>query len=174
MKKFTMAALAVLLMAGCATSTAAEPKESLKADSFTTASTEKTFSYGKTALTGDDLWTAFDSFQLTPSVATVNPDGTPNISVVIPGSHTESEGNDYFVFGLAENQTKKNLESSGEGVMTVVGGFGDEKGALSGVGARISFTVVTDEDEKAAVMKANDKITKDSIICKVTAINPLG
>lgn len=172
MKKLTMAAMTALLLAGCATS--AVPTETTSADSFTTASTEKTFSYGETALTGEALWKAFDSFQLAPSVATVNPDGTPNISVVIPGSHTEYDGNDYFVFGLAENQTKKNLETNGEGAMTVVGGFGDAKGALSGTGARISFTVVTDEDEKAAVMKTNDKITKDSILCKVTAINPLG
>lgn len=175
MKKFALTSLAVLLLAGCSAADA-EPSASASAtpetDTFTSASVSDF--YGDSGLTDDALWTAFDSFQLTPSVATVNPDGTPNIAVVIPGSHTEVDGNDYFVFGLAENQTKANLQENGEGVMTLVGGFDDEKKALSGIGARVSFTVVTDEEELSAVKEANEKVTDENIVCKVTEIRSLG
>lgn len=173
MKKLALTSLAVLLLAGCSSSdagSAATPTP--ETDSFTSASVSDF--YGDSGLKDDALWTAFDSFQLTPSVATVNPDGTPNIAVVIPGSHTAVDGSDYFVFGLADNQTKANLQEKGEGVMTLVGGFDDEKKALSGIGARVSFTVVTDEDELAAVKAANEKVTDENIVCKVTEVRPLG
>lgn len=172
MKKMTMTALAAVLLAGCATADKPAETAAASADSFTSASVSDF--YGDSGLSGDTLWAAFDSFQLTPSVATVNPDGTPNIAVVIPGSHTEADGNDYFVFGLADNQTKANLEEKKEGVMTLVGGFDSDKKALSGIGARVSFTVVTDEDEAAAVRNENEKITDENIICRVTEIRPLG
>lgn len=181
MKKLLFSLLALLLMAGCSNQAASpeestQPTETVTAtetiDTFTSASVNDF--YADAGLTGDDLWTAFDNFQLAPAVATVNPDGSPNLSFVVPGSHTVVDENDYFVFGLADNQTKLNLEANGEGVVMLTGGFGDENGALSGIGARIYFTVVTDAEEIEKVKAANEKITDTHIICKVTEIKSLG
>ncbi|MCI5774450.1 MAG: hypothetical protein MR210_07815 [Erysipelotrichaceae bacterium] len=180
MKKLLFSLCALLLMAGCSNQTTTQestlPTETAaptaSVDTFTSASTNDF--YAEAGLTGDDLWTAFDSFQLAPAVATVNPDGSPNVSFVVPGAHTVVDETDYFVFGLAENQTKLNLEANGEGVIMLTGGFGDENGALAGVGARVYFTVVTDADEITKVKAANEKISDESIICKVTDIKSLG
>ena len=75
-------------------------------DAFTSASVASY--YADSALTGDDLMNAINSFSGTYLVCTTNPDGTANAGVFIFAC-VKNEDKYYIQMGLAENQTKQNL-----------------------------------------------------------------
>ncbi len=167
MKKLSFALCALCCLAACSNAS-----EEPTTDTFTSASVG--YYYESAALTGDELWNAFENFQLAPTIATVNPDGSPNLAVFIPAVHTVVEDEEYFVMGLADNQTKLNLEKNKEGIVALYGGYGDEKGPLAGKGARLVFELVEDEDIITKVKASNEIITDQHMILHITEIKPLG
>lgn len=175
MKRVFSTFLAAVMLAGCTASSSA-PAAAASADTVTGASSTETNYYADAALTGDALWTAFDAYQLAPSLATVNEDGTPHIGVYIPGHHQEMDGEDYFIYGLAPNTSRSNLERTGKGELALYGGYDNEKGPLAGIGARISFEVVTDQKLIDKLAEADEAYKGDSmpLVCHVLEIKPLG
>lgn len=133
MKKMTLR-LVMLVMAAllaCAPALA-------EVDAFTSASV--TDFYGDNALTGDELMNAINSFSGFYLVCTTNPDGSANAGYFIYGC-AELDGKYYLKMGLAENQSRQNLLTNGEGLAvyaaTPAGGEEDELYAVSG--ARDAF-----------------------------------
>ncbi len=128
--------------------------------------------YADSALSGDDLMNAINSFSGFYLVCTTNPDGSANAGFFIFGC-AENEGKYYLKLGLAENQSRQNLLANGEGVAVYAANPSGEEGAkpFAVAGAKMRFTVVTDE----AVLSALEvKAGGATILCEVTEIKPLG
>lgn len=141
-------------------------------DSISKASTSNY--YTKTSLTGEDLWKALETYQLSVSVATVNPDGSPNAAVVIPGVTKDRQ---HLFFGLAPNQTGINMKERKLIVVTATGYIapkGDQKMTYSG--ARIIAEYVSDPAvQKKLVEQNKDKKASDStIFLKIVKVLPIG
>ena len=164
--KTRMLRIAMLLMAAmlaCAPALA-------EVDAFTSASV--TDFYGDNALTGDELMDAINSFSGFYLVCTTNPDGSANAAYFIYGC-AEVDGKYYLKMGLAENQSRQNLLTNGEGVAvyaaTPAGGEEDQLYAVSG--ARMRFTVTNDADVLAALEVEEGGST---IVCEITETKSLG
>ena len=166
MKKLTallLAGMMVLSLAACGEKKDEEPS----VDSFTSASVADF--YGDYGLTGDELMNALNSFQGSYLVSTVNPDGSPNIGFYIYGcvKHYDTY---YLQLGLADNQTKQNLERTGKGMAAYAAAPDAEKG-YSMAGARMTFTVVTDE---ALIAELQGDSTHQSMYGEITEVRSLG
>lgn len=184
MRKLLALSAAVLLIAGCSAKPAETPQPTPEAtpettptpqtvDNFTSASVSNF--YADSSLSGEALWDAFDKMELAPTIATVNPDGTANLAVFIPGYHTELNGEDYFGFGFAENQTIANIQRTKTGVISLfIYNPAAEEKADRYTGARLVFELVEDADTLKALKEANEKISDTATMVKVTEIKPIG
>ena len=104
MKKLISVLLACILVLACACAAA-----EATVDAVTTASVANY--YG--ALEGDDLMNAINSYSGFYAVASVNPDGTPNIAYFIFGM--KKVGDVYYIqLGINPNQTTVNIENGSE------------------------------------------------------------
>ncbi len=106
---FVMALILVVIvvLAGCNEAQPA-PAEVPTPSAETIASASGQFYYEESSYTKEELIEYMQAYPYPASVtiATVNEDGSPNISIVIPGI---SEDGNYFVFGLADNRTAENF-----------------------------------------------------------------
>ena len=165
MKKTLLALLVLSLAAALALTPALA-----EVDAFTSASV--TDFYGDSALTGEELMNAINSFSGFYLVCTTNPDGSANAGYFIYGC-LEHEGKYYLQMGLAENQSRQNLLTNGEGVAvyaaTPGGGESDELYAVAG--ARMRFTVVTDSEILAALEIEEGG---SNILCEIIETKSLG
>lgn len=128
--------------------------------------------YASTALTGDELMNAINSFSGFYIVTTTNPDGSANSAFFIYGC-VENAGKYYLKMGLAENQSKLNLQANGEGMAVYAANPSGEEGAkpYAVAGARMRFTVVNDAEVLAALGVEAGGAT---ILCEITEVKPLG
>ncbi|MBQ4265922.1 MAG: hypothetical protein IJB85_10450 [Clostridia bacterium] len=128
--------------------------------------------YADSALTGDDLMNAINAFSGTYLVSTTNPDGTPNTAYFI-FSMVKHEDQYYLQLGLAENQSKANLEANGVGQAVYAALPGSEEGAkpYSVSGARIRFKALEDPS-LAEVLNASGR--PGAMFFEITEIRPLG
>ena len=128
--------------------------------------------YADTAITGDDLMNAINSFSGTYLVSTANPDGTPNTAFFI-FSMVKHEDKYYLQLGLAENQSKANLAAKGEG-MAVYAANPDIAGGAKPypvAGARIWFKALEDPS-LAETLNASGR--PGAMFFEITEIRPLG
>ena len=159
MKKF----LSVLLIL-CMLIPAASLAEG--ADAVTSASV---IDYFGTLMSPADLAASINAYNGFFSVATVNPDNTPNIGFFF-FSAAEYEGKLYLQFGLAENQTRANMESGS--AVTVMYAPLPSEGTYATVGARLTCERVTDEALVEKLMEIMPQ--KSDLIYEVTLIRPIG
>lgn len=159
MKKF----LSVLLIL-CMLIPAASLAEG--ADVVTSASV---IDYFGTLMSPADLAASINAYNGFFSVATVNPDNTPNIGFFI-FSAAEYEGKLCLQFGLAENQTRANMESGS--AVTVMYAPLPSEGTYATVGARLTCERVTDEALVEKLMEIMPQ--KSDLIYEVTLIRPIG
>ncbi len=165
MKKFAallMALLMVLPMVAMA-----EAVASPSADAFTSASVSNY--YAQYALTGDDLMNAVNGQTGTYIVCTVNPDGTPNAAYFI---FAIKKLNDkyYIQLGLADNQSKANLESTGIG-LAIYAANPIEGMTYTVAGARFYFEAIEDQAVVDELMK---DARQGAMFFEITEILPLG
>ena len=161
MKKLVLALMIALSLLGCA---------ALAEDVVSSASVSDSFA--QFALTGDDLMNAINTFSGTYVVTTVNPDGTPNAAYFI--FSMVKHGEDYYLqLGLAENQSKANLNAGSKGVAVYAANPTGAEGApaYSVSGARIWFEALEDE-AIAAELSAGAR--PGAAFYKITAVRPLG
>ena len=128
--------------------------------------------YADTAITGDDLMNAINSFSGTYLVSTANPDGTPNTAFFI-FSMVKHEDKYYLQLGLAENQSKANLAAKGEG-MAVYAANPDIAGGAKPypvAGARIRFKALEDASLAETL---NTSGRPGAMFFEITEIRPLG
>ena len=144
------------------------------ADSISKASTG--IYYGKTSIAGEDLWKALETYECAISVATVNADGTPNASVVIPGVTADRA---YLYFGLAPNQTGINMKERKFAVVTAYNYTSPSKSAdkkMLSIGARIIVEYVSDPATIARLIEENKakKASPSTIFMKIVKVLPIG
>lgn len=128
--------------------------------------------YGDYALTGDDLMNALNSFSGFYIITTANPDGSANSAFFIY-SMVKHEGEYYLQLGLADNQSKANLQANGEGLAVYAANPSGEEGAkpYAVSGARIWFKTIED----AAVLEALTAGAREgAMFYEIVEIRPLG
>ena len=135
-------------------------------DAVTSASV---IDYYGTLLTPSDLAANISAYNGFFAVATVNPDNTPNIGFFI-FSAAEYEGKLYLQFGLAENQTRANMEN-GSAVTVMYAPVPTEQ-PYATVGARMTCERVTDAALVETLMGIMPQ--KSDLIYEVTLIRPIG
>ena len=135
-------------------------------DTFTSASVANY--YGAYGLTGDDLMNAVNSQSGCYIVCTTNPDGSPNAGYFI---FAIKKLNDkyYIQLGLAENQTKANLEQTGEGLAVYATIPTDKPYAVGG--ARFYFETIEDQAIVDELMK---DARQGAMFFEITEVLPLG
>lgn len=129
-------------------------------DAFTGAS--KTSYYSETSLTGDALHKVINNHQAAFVLSTTDPDNSPHAAVFIPAMASGSE----VKFGLADNQTRRNIERTKKAVLTVYRFLPDETRKKRHKGARLILEL--DENQSA------EKNTHKMIIMKIQKVLPLG
>ena len=140
------------------------------ADTFTSASVSHF--YADSALTGDALMDAINTFSGFYLVSTTNPDGTPNSAFFI-FSCLKNDDTYYLQMGLAENQSKLNLTQNGGGLAVYAASPSGEEGAkpYAVSGARMRFTQVTDE---TLLKTLNPSGNEAALFFEITEVLPLG
>ena len=143
MRKMLSVMLACVLMLACVCA-AAET-----VDTVTTASVNNYYQ----ELTGDELMDAINSYSGFYAVASVNPDGTPNLAYFVYGM--KKLGDVYYIqLGIYPNQTSANIEN-GSALMAIYGKApaedADPKTATCG--AKMVLKKVEDEAVLAELMK---------------------
>ena len=108
--------------------------------------------YGDGILTGDDLMNAINSYTGFHAVASVNPDGTPNLGFYIYGC-VKVEDKYYLQLGLAPNQTTANVDNGSE-LVAMYGALPAEGATYPTSGARMTLAKVTDEALLAELLKS--------------------
>ena len=132
MKRFLLILLALTLIALPALA---------EADAVSSASVADYYADG--ILTGDDLMNAINSYTGFYAVASVNPDGTPNLGFYIYGCVKVGDAY-YLQLGLAPNQTTANVESGSE-LVAMYAALPAEGATYPTSGARMTLSRVTDE-----------------------------
>ena len=126
--------------------------------------------YGDSALTGDDLMNAINSFSGFYIVTTTNPDGSPLSAFFIYGC-VKNEDTYYLQLGLAENQSRQNLIANGE-AMAVYAALPEEGANPYAVsGARMWLKQVTDEELYNTLNTAGREGT---LFFEIVTVRPLG
>ena len=127
--------------------------------------------YGDFGLSGDALMEAINTPAGSYVIATVNEDGTPQLGFFVYSMMKEGDTY-YLALGLAENQTRENLERTGEAMAIYAANPGKDADAQYAVsGARMSLKLVT--DEKLAE-KLNTAGYDTTMFCEVEWAKPLG
>ncbi len=139
------------------------------AETTDAVSTASVIDYYGTILTPAELAASISAYNGFFAVATVNPDNTPNIGFFI-FSAAEYEGKLYLQFGLAENQTRANME--GGSAVTVMYAPVPTEGPYATVGARMTCERVTDEALVEQLMGIMPQ--QSDLIYEVTQIRPIG
>lgn len=129
---------------------AAVPAMAETADAVTSASVADY--YGAGMLSGDDLMNAINSYTGFYAVASVNPDGTPNLGFYIYGC-VKVEDKYYLQLGLAPNQTTANVDNGSE-LVAMYGALPAEGATYPTSGARMTLKKVTDEKVLEELLKS--------------------
>lgn len=138
----------------------------------TLAHASGSYYYETDSLTDEELWSAIAEFRAATVVATVNRDHSPNSAFVIPGYVEEG----VLVFGLAENQTAKNLMERDWAVITVLVPYPEKETPYEGTkykGARVVVERISDEAEIQRLMETYDGYPS-SIYMRVVDVLPMG
>ena len=136
-------------------------------DAFTSASVNNF--YG--GIDGDELMNAINSYSGFYAVASVNPDGTPNIGFYIYGC-VKLEDKYYLQLGLSPNQTTANIDNGSE-LVAMYGCLPAEGATYPTSGARMNLKKVED----AAVLEELLKSAPQGyapLYYEVTLVRPLG
>ncbi len=144
--------------------------EGEETDAFTSASVADF--YGAAGLSGDDLMNSINAYNGFFAIASVNPDGSPNIGFYIY-SCVKLEDVYYLQLGLAPNQTTANIEN-GSKLMAMYAAVPAGEGAMSYAtsGARMQLEKVTAEDTIAALKAIAPQGTE--MFYEITEVRSLG
>jgi hypothetical protein len=171
---FRRAALAVLLSVLAAFSAAAAPSP----DAVSAASTQNY--YGDSSPRGTELYDLMSSRRAAFVWSTVNGDGSPNASVMVPGVVDRSEGILSQSFGGGGNQTITNMRERGLAVLTVYQHNPDAEDRLErNIGARLVVEYISDRATQNRLIdryqSANERATlENTVFLRIVRVLPLG
>ena len=170
MKKFALMAAALCILCAAPVFASAEDiPEGVEVEAVSGASVMDF--YGDFAIAGDELMDAINSFSGSYVVSTVNEDGTPQVGFYVYSMI--KDGEDYYVqLGLAENQTRVNLERTGEAMaLYAANPDAEAESQFAVAGARMYLELVTDEE---LIAKLNTTGYETTMFCKVVGTRSLG
>ncbi len=158
-----------LSCAGAAT--AAEKPETEAAETDAVSGASVMDYYGDFGIYGDDLMDAVNGPSGSYVVSTVNEDGTPQVGFFVYSML--KDGDTYYLqLGLAENQTRANLERTGLAMALYAANPEEDANAQYAVaGARMGLELVTDEE---LIGKLNTSGYDTAMFCEVKWIRSLG
>jgi hypothetical protein len=105
------------------------------------------------------------------AVATVNEDGSPNLAYVGPDMVTDK----VLMFGLSDNQTRKNIERRKLAVAGVYIYDPDSEGGLAdSVGARLVLELIEDEGLIGELRGKVPEAPEDVLFMRIVRILPVG
>ena len=160
MKKFLLVLLALALTVLPALA---------ETDAVTSASVADFYADGM--LSGDDLMNAINAYSGFYAVASVNPDGTPNLGFYIYGC-VKVEDAYYLQLGLSPNQTTANVDAGSE-LVAMYAALPAEGATYPTSGARMTLSKVTDEALMEELLKtAPEGFTP--MYYEITAVRSLG
>lgn len=138
-------------------------------DAVTTASVT-TGLYGN--MSQQELLDAIAAYSGVSVVSTVNADGTPNIAIFTPGAAGDDS---HIVFGFADNATKTNLlrDKVAKMVFDIPNTAAETKEERH-QGAVVKLELEEDQDVLADLMANNDRITENSVVCRIVEVLPVG
>ena len=101
-----------------------------------------------------------------------NADGTPNIAIFTPGAAGDDS---HIVFGLADNATKASLlrDKVAKMVFDIPNTAAETKEERH-QGAVVKLELEEDQDVLADLMASNDRITENSLVCRIVEVLPVG
>lgn len=168
-KKWFVSSIAVCLLCSGMAFGAETETETAGVEAVSSASV--TDFYGDYALTGDDLMEAINTPSGSYVVSTVNEDGTPLAGFFV-FSMLKEEDTYYLILGLAENQTRENLERTGTAMaLYAANPEADANAQYAVAGARMELELVTDEE---LVKKLNTTGYDTAMLCEVKGFRSLG
>ena len=117
------------------------------------------------------LLEAIGQFKGLCNVSTVNADGTPNIAIFVPGVADAS----HIFFNWADNATKANVLREKTAIMSydIADPTAEEKAGRHS-GAVVKLELEEDQDVLADLMASNDRITENSLVCRIVEVLPVG
>ncbi len=118
--------------------------------------------YVKTSLTGQALQEVINSHKAAFVLSTTNPDNSPNAGVFIPAMASDS----IVKFGLADNQTRQNIQRTKKAVLTIYRFLPENSGKKRHQGARLILELM----EKDQVNKKSHHM----LPMKIKKVLPLG
>ena len=158
-----------MLFAGAVPASEQEIPEGEAVDSVSSASVMDY--YGDYGISGDELMDAINGPSGSYVISTVNEDGSPLAGFFVYSM--VKDGDDYYLqLGLAENQTRVNLERTGTAMaLYAMNPEADADAQYAVSGARMDLELVTDE---SLIEKLNTSGYDTAMFCKVTGVRSLG
>ena len=127
--------------------------------------------YGDGIITGDDLMNAINAYSGFYAVASVNPDGTPNLGFYIY-SCVKIDETYYLMLGLSPNQTTANVDAGSE-LVAMYAALPAEGATYPTSGARMTLAAVTDE-ALLETLHGNDPQGFTPMYYEITSVRSLG
>ena len=160
MKKFFALLAALMMLSSMA----------LAAEVDTFASASVADYYADAALAGDDLMNAVNGQSGCYLVSTTNPDGTPNTAYFVFGIKKLNDTY-YLQLGLAEHQSKANLNANGNGLAVYAANPVEGAKPYAVSGARIWFEAIEDQ---AVIDALTAEARPGAMFFEITEVKPLG
>ena len=151
-----------------ASSAASASETAVSADTAATASAT-TGLY--TNLDQAALLEAIGQFKGLCNVSTVNADGTPNITIFVPGVADDS----HIFFNWADNATKANVLREKTAIMSydIADPTAEEKAGRHS-GAVVKLELEDDAEVLAQLQEANESVSEASVVLKIVEVLPVG
>jgi hypothetical protein len=171
MMKQLLAAV-LLVLAGTSAFADADP------DTVSAASTQAY--YSDSSLDGEELYDLMGSRRAAFVWSTVNADGSPTASVMVPGVVNRAQGILAQSYGGTGNQTTKNTVERSLAVLTVYQHNPDAEDRLErNIGARLVCEYVHDAEAQrrylAEYQKSNSRATlENTVFLRIVRVLPLG
>lgn len=168
MKKLISIFLAGLCLVGCSAQPATTPEATT--DTFTSASVNNF--YVDSSWTDDQLIEAINNRSGSWTIATVNPDNTPNIAVAVFGMLDDTT----LMLNLAPNQTGANIARTSEAVAIIYQYTNDQEidKSLRNQGAKLKLELVSEEEFKKYQEENPDTVTETTLVLRIVEVLPLG
>ncbi len=173
MKRFYRAAAMTLVLGVCLFGILSYPKKAPAADMDTLSCASINF-HEDSSLFAEELIDAINSMDGTYAIATVNPDGTPNIAFVPFGCSFVQDQLYLQMNFTAYSQTHVNLLRTGEAfaLFSVQGDVDAESAPVySMTGARMKLSLVRDPDVAQAI---NPNGGAGAVFAEITEVWPIG
>lgn len=144
----------------------------LEPDTDSVSAASNTIYFAENTLSVEELYEAVHNLSGGAlAVSTVNADGSPNLAYIGP----DMVDDDVLMFGLSDNQTRRNIIERKIAVAGVYLYTSDRDGGLADSrGARLVLRLIEDEDEISKLKERSPDAPDDVLFMRLVKILPVG